>query len=340
MGHRDAGFGNLWYSRGDIMDLRQFNLNLLLVLDALLKERSVTGAASRLGMSQPTVSSALKRLRTVFQDELFVKQGKGVKPTSLAAELEQPLGEILRQIQSQLLQRSVFDPATTERTFTIIGGELGQMLVTHRVLMKLLKLAPRAQFRFIFPPAHECVKVLEEGRADLTIGYFPQFAQSSLFQQRLFSRPLVCVARSDHPVLTREGLTLETFTQLSYAVVATLSNLEGLIEPELRRLGLRRQVKVEMGHASGTPLLLRESDLITLVPDVLAHIYCLDGSLSSWPLPFQMRECEVRQFWHRAVHDDPAVTWLRSVVAQEFQHIPGGGEFPRSPLGVIQPQVV
>src|SRR5690606_38695984 len=127
-----------------------------------------------------------------------------------------------------------------------------------RVLMKLLKLAPHAQFKFIFPPAHECIKSLEEGQADLAIGYFPQFSHSSLFQQRLFGRPMVGVARSDHPVLTVEGLTLEAFCGLPYVVVATLSNLEGLIEPEMRRLGLRRRIKVEMGHASGAPLLLRE----------------------------------------------------------------------------------
>src|SRR5690606_21409153 len=106
--------------------------------------------------------------------------------------------------------------------------------------------------------------------------------------------------------------TLEAFCGLPYVVVATLSNLEGLIEPEMRRLGLRRRIKVEMGHASGAPLLLRESDLFTLVPDILANIYCHDGALRSWPLPFQMKECEVRQYWHRAVHDDPAVMWLRS----------------------------
>src|ERR1039458_6556043 len=116
------------------MDLRKFDLNLLLVLDALSQDRSVTLAAQRLGISQPTVSAALTRLRTVFQDDLFVKTPRGVEPTQLARELEGIVSEILETVHNGVLNRRTFDSASTERTFRIIAGELGQMVFVDRLL--------------------------------------------------------------------------------------------------------------------------------------------------------------------------------------------------------------
>ncbi len=196
------------------MDLRKFDLNLLLVLDALLRDRSVTLAAQRLGSSQPTVSAALSRLRTAFHDELFVKTAKGVEPTQLARELENVVGEILETIHDGVLNRTSFQPQTTDRTFVVIAGELGQRVFIDRVLHKFMRGAPNAKIRFIFPDANERISALEDGRADLAMGYFPQFARTTLFQQLLYSRPLVCVARVGHPAMHDGALTMEKFVKL------------------------------------------------------------------------------------------------------------------------------
>ncbi|HKB53760.1 MAG TPA: LysR family transcriptional regulator, partial [Ramlibacter sp.] len=167
------------------MDLRKFDLNLLLVLDALLRDRSVTLAAQRLGLTQPTVSAALNRLRAAFQDDLFVKTSRGVEPTQLARELENVVAETLETVQSGILNRTAFEAATTERTFVVIVGELGQMVFVDRMLMRFRQVAPRAKIRFVFPDAHERLALLKDGRADLAMGYFPQFARTNLFQQLL-----------------------------------------------------------------------------------------------------------------------------------------------------------
>lgn len=301
------------------MDLRKFDLNLLLVLDALLRDRSVTLAAQRLGISQPTVSAALNRLRGVFQDELFVKTARGVEPTQLARELENVVAEILEGIHSGVLNRAAFAPATTERTFVLIAGELGQRVFVDRLLFKFRQLAPLAKIHFIFPDANERIAALEDGRADLAVGYFPQFARANLFQQVLYSRPLVCVARAGHPALDDGALTIEKFSQLEHAVVAMLSNLDEIVEAELRRQGVTRRVAVELGHAAGAGYVLANSDLIAVVPELLAGIYCRSGELRKWPIPLPLPRYQVKQYWHRTVNKDPAVSWLRNLLAQEYQ---------------------
>lgn len=301
------------------MGLRKFDLNLMLVLDALSRDRSVTLAAQRLGISQPTVSAALSRLRTVFQDDLFVKTARGVEPTPLARELESVVAEILEAVHSKLLNPAPFDPATTERTFVVIAGELGQLVFVDRLLSTLRKLAPRVRIRFIFPDAQERTSALEDGRADLAMGYFPEFTRGTLFQQLLYSRSFVLVARANHPALCDGDLTRERFAQLQHVIVAMLSNLEETIESELRRQGIARDVAVELGHAAGAGHVLAGSDLIAVLPESLAGIYCRSGRLRKWPVPVCLPRYNVKQYWHRRSNGDPGVTWLRKLIAAEFQ---------------------
>ncbi len=301
------------------MDLRKFDLNLLLVLDALSQDRSVTLAAQRLGISQPTVSAALSRLRTAFQDDLFVKTPRGVEPTQLARELESVVSEILETVHDGVLNRRTFDPTTTERTFRVIAGEMGQLVFVDRLLPTFRALAPRARIQFIYSDAQERTAALEDGRADLAMGYFPQFARTTLYQQLLYSRSFVLVARADHPALCDGELTREKLARLQHVTVAMRSNIDAIVESELRRQGIPRDVVVELGHAAGAGQILSGSDLIAVLSEPLANIYCRSGELRSWPLPFDLPRYEVKQYWHRRAHSDPGVRWLRKLIATEFQ---------------------
>ena len=301
------------------MDLRKFDLNLLLVLDALLQDRSVTLAAQRLGISQPTVSAALNRLRTVFQDDLFVKAPRGVEPTQLARDLQSVVSEILETVHNGVLNRGIFDPTTTERTFRVIAGELGQLVFVDRLLPTFRTLAPRARIQLIFSDAPGRTSALEDGRADLAMGYFPQFARTTLYQQLLYSRSFVLVARADHPALCDGELTCEKLARLQHVTVAMRSNIDAIVESELRRQGIPRDVVVELGHAAGAGQILSGSDLIAVLSEPLASIYCRSGELRSWPLPFFLPRYEVKQYWHRRAHRDPGVQWLRKLIAAEFQ---------------------
>lgn len=301
------------------MDLREFDLNLLRVLDALLKDRHVTLAARRLGMSQPAVSAALNKLRVLFDDRLFVKRSKGMDPTPRALELERPLIHVLQTIHDELLGKAAFDPRTTERCFVLIMGEIGQMVFLGHLLARFRSAAPGANIRVVSPAAAEREGLLDDGRADLAIGHFPHWQQPNLFQQRLYARPLVCVARKNHAALARGPLTLEAFGALEHAVVGAESNFQHLYEPQLRRLGVRRRVVLELPNMSTAPQVLAQSDLLAIVPELLAEIYCREGALRIVELPFELPAYEVKQFWHRKLDQDPAVTWLRQLLAADFQ---------------------
>lgn len=304
------------------MDLRNFDLNLLKVLDALLRDRSVSLAARRLNLSQPTVSAALRRLRDAFGEELFVKSARGVEPTPLALALQASVAQVLAHVQENILHRTTFEPATTTRQFVVIAGEFGQMVIVHQMLPRMQAEAPGARIKFIYPDAAERLAALQEGRADLAVGYFPQFASANLYQQLLYARPMVCVARRDHPALSA-GPTAEQFGAMAHLVVASLSNVNDLVESQLRKMDLVRTVPVELAHASGAPVILQHSDLIAVVPSVLARIYCENGLLQSYPVPIELPLLEVKQFWHRTVHADPAVTWLRTLVRETYQQPSG-----------------
>jgi len=310
------------------MDLRKFDLNLLLVLDALARDRSVTLAARRLGLGQPTVSAALNRLRAVFHDDLFVKAARGVEPTPLARELEAVVAQILEHVHSDVLNRTGFDAASTERSFVVIAGELGQTVFVRRLLAQFRQRAPRARLRFIFPDADERLAALEDGRADLALGYFPQFARTALFQQLLYSRSFVCVARAAHPALRDGVLTREKLAHMQHVIVAMLSNLDETVAAELRRQGIPRDVAVELGHAAGAEQVLAGSDLVAVLPESLATLCCSSGALRQWPLPFGLPRYDVKQYWHRRAHSDPGVTWLRNLVAAEFQARPAPAPAP------------
>lgn len=301
------------------MLLRKLDLNLLTVMDALLAERSATAAAQRLGVSQPTVSAALARLREMFQDELFIKRPHGMEPTPRALELQQPIAEVMQTVRDNILSRSVFAPQTSDRTFVLITGELGQVVFLHRIVGRLRAAAPRANIRVLGCAAADRQQALADGRADLAVGYFPQFSGPDLYQQLLYaSHPMVCIARTGHPALADGHLTLETFIRLEHAVVGTEGNHPQLYEPVLRQMGIQRRVVVELANFSGTPTLIAQSDLIAIVPATLAQVYCEGGRLRAYPSPVALPNCEVKQFWHRRVHHDPAVTWLRQLVAADL----------------------
>lgn len=303
------------------MDLRHFDLNLLRVLDALLKARHVTQAAQRLGLSQPAVSAALGRLREAFGDELFVKRAHGMEPTPRALELEAPLALVLATIRERLLDAPGFDPTASARAFTLIVGEVGQAVFAPRLLARVRERAPRATVRFLYPEPASRLPQLEDGRADLAIGPFPQWSDSdALFQQKLYERPMVGVVRAGHPALADGPMTPERFAALDHAVVGARSDFDRLIEPTLQRLKLTRRIVAELGHVAGAPQVLAALDLVAIVPATLAEAWQREAGLQIFDLPFELPPHEVKQFWHRTRHRDPAVTWLRELVAHEFQH--------------------
>jgi DNA-binding transcriptional LysR family regulator len=298
------------------MDLRAVDLNLLVVFAALAEQRSVTRAAEALGLSQPATSAALARLRVLLADPLFVRAGSDMRPTPRAAQLAGPIRRVLDAVKEEILLAQAFDPATTDRLFTVLTPDIGEMNFLPRVLAHLASSAPGANLKAQSMPPHAAAEALESGAADLAVGYFPDLHRAGFFQQRLFRNEHVCILRRDHPTIGK-SLTLKQFLAASHAVVRP-EGREHVFEQFLQANSLRRRVRLEVSHFMSLLPIISSSDLLATVPRDMADVCVRHGNIRLLATPMKSPVIDVHQFWHRRFHKDAAHAWFRAVVNELF----------------------
>jgi DNA-binding transcriptional LysR family regulator len=294
------------------MDIRDVDLNLLVVFDALLRTRSVTRAAAELGMSQPATSFALNRLRQTLGDPLFVRTARGIHPTPHAEHLAAPLTEIL----GRLLQQPTFAPENSERTITLNMPDIGELVFLPSILKRLAQIAPKISIQTVNLPDAEIEPALRSGAVDLALGFFPQLQSAALYQQRLFTHSFVCVVRRDHPRIG-DRMTRRQFIESEHAVVAG-GHADETLEAELRDQGLVRRVVLRVEHFLALPTILSETDLIFTVPYAIGARLAKLADIKLVPPPFKAKPRVVKQHWHSRFHNDAANRWLRGIVADLF----------------------
>lgn len=298
------------------MDLRGFDLNLLIVFNALAQHRSVTRAGESIGLSQPAMSAALARLRLLLDDPLFVKTGAEMRPTPRAAQLVAPVRQALEIVKGEVLLTQAFDPATSTRTFCILTPDIGESNNIPRLLSLLAAEAPGVNIRVLSMPRHAAYEALETGAVDLAVGYFPDLQREGLFVQRLFRNDHVCMLRRDHPVIG-ERLSLKQFMAADHAVVRP-EGREHVFEQHLQARGIQRRVRLEVAHFMSLLPIISTSDLIATVPRDLADVCVRYGHIRVLPTPLKVPAIEIHQFWHRRVHKDIAHQWLRGAFRRLF----------------------
>jgi DNA-binding transcriptional LysR family regulator len=294
------------------VDIRSVDLNLLPILDALLRHRSATLAARELDMSQSALSTALARLRRLLGDELFVRTGRGLKPTTRAAALAEPVAEILGCVRDRVMQGATFEPGRTTREFRIAHSDVGAYVMWPRIVQTVRTSAAGVRLALRTPAPDEMAVDLAEGRIDLAIGNFPQLP-SSLFQKRLFDRKNVCLVRQGHRLAGRK-LTLREFASVPQAVVRGASGIHQRIDESLRQHGLHRSDCIELPSYLMIPPLLEAGDFLAVLPRQLAEAFAHHGSFAILKLPIPLPPVVVRMHWHRRYNDDAGNQWLRAAV--------------------------
>ncbi len=299
--------------------IQQLDLNLLYVLLALEKKRSVSAAALMLEKSQPAVSSALSKLRAFFNDPLFVRSGNSMQPTPRATTLIEAAREVLERVGTDIVATPTFDPKTSRQTISVALSDVGEVVFLPALLKDLRRAAPNALVRSVSVPAAAVAEGLETGSIDLAIGYFPDLKQSSFFQQALFTDTFASLMRADHP-LTARKLTLKQYLQLDHAVVHAESRTEEVMERYLARKKIRRRVVLSTPHFASAPIIVAQSDLIATIPEPLARYFArVSANVRTVALPFDPPRIQLRQFWHRKFHHDQRNAWIRSRVCELFQ---------------------
>lgn len=293
--------------------LRALDLNLLVVFDAIYKERNVTRAAKKLFLSQPATSNALTRLRAQLKDELFLRGPKGLRPTPRAMEIAPRLHDILADLE-QVLEQQAFDPATAKRTVTIAEVDYFSVVIAPVLMDVLVREAPGIRVQ-ITQSVGQSFKALDHGEVDFAVAAFGDVPER-FGQTRLIEDNYSCLVRKGHP-LVKQKLNLRQYAQASHLLVSPRGDPRGFVDDELAKAGLTRHVGLVVDHFAVAPPIVAESDLILTAPTLIlkrlktsAHVM-FDSPVD---LPIDFRCLDL--IWHDRLSRHPALEWIRHAIEQ------------------------
>jgi DNA-binding transcriptional LysR family regulator len=299
--------------------MRSPDLNLLPIAFALYDELSVSRAARVLGMSQPAVSMALRRMRETFDDPLFIRVPSGITPTPRAHTIVRLARPLVARLQEDLLRGQAFDPATSTRAFTLALSDVGEMAFLPRVLNRLRTQAPHCAVRSVSVPPGQLTHELEKGEVDVAVGYFPALALKNFRQRRLSRHRFACLMRADHPA-RGERISVADFLAAEHMVIREEGRSQEVLERFFDRKKLKRRVALYASHFLGVPFVLAQSDLIATVPYAVATQFAaMSPRLAVALPPFDIAGFELKLHWHRRFDNEPRNQWLRNQLSVLFK---------------------
>ncbi|RJG02771.1 LysR family transcriptional regulator [Noviherbaspirillum sedimenti] len=312
------------------MSFLTIDLNLLRVFDAVMSEQNLTRAASRLAMTQPAVSNALKRLRDAVGDELLIRTAHGVRPTPRAEELWPTVRNALTELESALTPES-FDLAKTHTTFRMAMADAPAAQWLPMLVKDIQREAPGMNVRMMPLTTRDPRPILLRGDIDLTIGFFPgvvnQMAtepSTPIRHERLYTGQYVCVMRKDHPLASQE-LTLDTYCAANHLLVSFSGRAHGQVNDVLAQLGRERRILLTVNQFYTGGSVVANSDLITVLPRHLIASTGRSEELISKDLPFEMPPVHVDMLWHERDARNPAHRWLRGKLSEATENAIGSG---------------
>jgi len=314
----------------DAANLHQIDVNLLVALDALAHERSVTRAAKRAGVSQSAMSHTLRRLRELFDDPLLVRGRGGMVLTPRAEALAMPLRSGLVSLARTLAQPDPFDPRDARRAFRMVSPDLFDVLVLPALLRRIGEEAPGIDIAVV-PMPSSLNDSLETGEVDLSIHPvlldpkpfdLGMRTDSHLQQRTLFRDSFRCFLRKDHEALAgRQKLSLKSYTELRHILVSPGGEGPGVVDRLLQARNLKRRIALRVPHFSAALAILAESDLVLTAPSSLGE--CPSAStLASHAPPLALPDHAVTMLWNPRFTEDPAHRWLRDLMVQVTGAIP------------------
>ncbi len=325
------------------MNFRSLDLNLLRVFDVVMAERHVTRAAERLAMTQPAVSNALRRLREALGEELFVPGPTGVAPTRQAQALWPAVRGALQSLQAAIAPAG-FDPQRDHRAFRI-----GMADATAAVLMPALVEDWRhadvaSPLQLVGLDSRDPRPMLEQGRADLAVGFFPDVARElagdadrrSARLDPLYACRYVAVMRHDHPLAAKADLGLDDYCAAQHLRVNFAGQPRGYVDEALSRVGRTRRVVVTVEQFSTAGCIVSRSDLLAVLPRSFVPATGFEPVLAWRDLPLELPAISVGMLWHARHENDPAQRWLRSAMAQAATRVAEG--LVRDPAGGAPPR--
>ena len=300
------------------VDLTQVNLNLLVYLDALLTEKSVTRAAHRLGITQSAMSHNLRQLREIFGDPLLVRGKGGMQPTPRAEELVVPLRSGLQSLRRTIRGEPAFVATKSTRRFVLAAGDAVAMLLLPPLLERLGASGPKVDIDIVPFDGRRYATQLETGEVDVAISpFFPD--APALRMRKLRPESFVCVVREGHPSVG-EALDLETWADLPHVLVSPQgTGGPGIVDRALSEHNLERRVAVRIRYFLAAPLLVARTDLVLTTTRTLAEMFAVDLPVRLIDPPVELPTFSIGIAWHERVANDPANQWIRAHVAEALK---------------------
>lgn len=300
-------------------NLSNFDLNLLRVLDALLKEHSTVKAGERIGLSQPAVSASLARLRVALGDQLFFRRGQKLAPTEYALSLQAPLHDILNKVGALIQGPSAFDPASAKENFRISGSDFFAELLMPILAVRFQSIAPSIRVHLVDLVPDGGVETLGQHEVDLALiraTKLPDWIDS----QAVFQSPFSVIARKDNPRIKSAGLLagdvvpIDLFCNMGHVLFSQDGEGKGLGDSALANIGRARNVVMTMPVFSGVYRAVSGSDLIALLPSPLARHVATSAGLDVFKPPIHIPITQIAMVWHRRYSDSQPHIWLREQV--------------------------
>ncbi len=306
------------------MNIHRVDLNLLVYLDVLLRERNVTRAAAHLGISQPALSNSLRRLRTLFDDPLLVRTSEGMTPTERAMQLQPTIRTILAAVEQALETRKEFDAAAASRVFRIMASDYAESTLIPALLRRLRNEAPGITLD-ILTPSDVTFSDVEQGKVDMVINRFDSMPQS-FHQTTVWQDTYACLLSKNNSI--RDNFNLSTYLQGRHVWVSKTgmgagvgmnpqdSQRLGWVDEALRRQGKKREITVFTRHYQAAALLAEQRDLIVTVPSKLAELQRRNPRVVIKSPPFEIPPFELKMAWSPLLQHNPAHQWLRRLIVE------------------------
>ncbi|MBN3759003.1 LysR family transcriptional regulator [Paraburkholderia sp. Tr-20389] len=295
--------------------LDHVDLNLLRVFQAIVEERSLTKAGERLALSQPAISYSLARLRTLFDDPLFIRTRSGMQPTPIALELAGIVGRALDTVREALRYAESFDPETSTRTFRLSLSDAGEMAYLPAICEALHERAPRVKLSVEPLPVEDMEDALRSSKLDFAIGNLP-LLMARTRHQLLFEETYVCMTRKRRGLPTGAALSLEHFLAASHVQVRSVEHSHHALDDALRAQGVGRNIVLQLPHFVALPGVLAVTDLFATLPQRLAGILNRNDAFRIYTLPVPIPQATVTMHWHEHFHEDEGIAWMRDLMAE------------------------
>ena len=304
------------------MNIQRIDLNLLVYLDVLLRERNVTRAANQLGISQPAMSNGLRRLRQLFDDPLLVRTSEGMTPTERASELAPLVRNVLTEVEQAVQPQSAFEPQQSDRVFRIMASDYTESTLIPPLLNALREQAPDVSLDILTPSDVSFLDV-EQGRVDMVINRFDSMPQS-FHQTTVWTDDFSCLLSVDNPILS--NFNLDTYIEAQHVWVSKTGMGVGVgmnpkdeqrlgwVDEALRKQGKKRRIRVFTRHYQAAMSLAEQKDLLVTIPTKAAQLQRQNPRVKILPAPFEIPPFELKMAWSPLLQHNPAHQWMRRLV--------------------------